>query len=69
MRFFDAIWDFFERFADHLATRRRLSRFTCGDCERHNQCGLPPSDRCAVRMAQIARDGDHPRSRSLDAVY
>jgi hypothetical protein len=34
---------------------RRESDFTCGDCERSDRCGLPPSDTCIVRAEQIAR--------------
>jgi len=42
-----------------MALRRR-PEFTCGDCERSDRCGLPPSDRCIVKAAQIAR-GDWTR--------
>jgi len=38
----------------------RRPEFTCGDCERSDRCGLPPSDRCIVKAAQIAR-GDWTR--------
>jgi hypothetical protein len=40
------------------ATSNRLSRFTCGDCERNQKCGLAPHDDCLVKIMQIARDGD-----------
>jgi hypothetical protein len=41
-------------------------KFSCGDCERNASCGLPPSDQCAVRAEQIARDGDRRfRRRTL----
>lgn|SRR5512135_1702342 len=39
-------------------TTRRLSRFTCGDCERSERCGLPPDDGCVIKAIHIARDGD-----------
>ena len=41
-----------------LTASRRLSDFSCGDCDRNEQCGLPPHDKCVVKALQIARDGD-----------
>jgi len=38
------------------------SDFTCGDCERSDRCGLPPSNTCIVRAEQIAR-GDWKAKR------
>jgi hypothetical protein len=38
-----------------VAALRRRPEFTCGDCERSERCGLPPSDRCIVKAAQIGR--------------
>jgi len=63
MRLLDAIREAFRRLADHIAVQRRLSRFTCGDCERHDRCGKLPSENCIARVAQIARDGDRSRPR------
>ena len=42
-------------------------RFTCGDCERNAQCGLPPHNDCVERLTQMARDkGDvRPPQRFL----
>lgn len=43
-------------------------QFTCGDCERNAQCGLPPHDDCLHRIEQISRDDtypQHPRSAAL----
>jgi hypothetical protein len=40
------------------AASNRFSRFTCGDCERNEQCGLAPHDDCLVKAMQIARDDD-----------
>jgi len=51
-----------------LVGRRQSSRFSCGDCERNEQCGLPPDDNCEFRLMQIARDGDRP-SRPYDYDY
>jgi hypothetical protein len=50
-----------------LVTARRIGRrflesisssteFTCGDCERSDRCGRPPTAECAVKLAQIERD-------------
>lgn len=30
--------------------------FACGDCERLQRCGRPPTDECAVKLAQLERD-------------
>lgn len=38
-------------------------KFNCGDCERNEQCGLPPHDDCTFRLLQIARDGEKQRPR------
>jgi hypothetical protein len=57
-----AIQGIFARFARTVAALRRRPDFTCADCERSDRCGLPPSDRCIVRAAQIAR-GDWSRKR------
>jgi hypothetical protein len=58
MRALDLIRKISEKIAENIATSRRLSRFTCGDCERNERCGLPPDDKCVVKAMQIARDGD-----------
>jgi len=39
-----------------LAKRLSGPEFTCGDCERSDRCGRPPSAECAVKMAQLERD-------------
>jgi hypothetical protein len=57
-----AIQDFFARFARTVVALRRPPEFTCGDCDRSDRCGRPPSDRCIVRAAQIAR-GDWTKKR------
>jgi hypothetical protein len=49
-------------------TSRRLSRFTCGDCEQSERCGLPPDDGCVIKAMHIARDGDQ-RARRPRAAY
>jgi len=51
-----------------LVERRRSSRFTCGDCDRNAQCGLPPHDDCVFRLTQMAQDGDRP-SRPYNYFY
>jgi hypothetical protein len=62
------------RIAAAMAKLRRQDEFTCGDCERSDRCGLPPSEDCVVRAAQLARgDWDLRRrtralSRSIGAM-
>jgi len=50
-----------------IATIRRRSAFNCGDCERSDRCGLPPSDTCMIRAEQIAR-GDWKARRRAKAL-
>jgi hypothetical protein len=38
-----------------LIARARRQEFACGDCERWERCGQPPSEQCIVRAAQLAR--------------
>jgi hypothetical protein len=54
-----------------VATERRLSRFTCGDCDRWARCGLPPDANCVYRAAQVADDEWRlrRRARSLAALF
>ena len=47
----------------NLLVHQPLSHFSCGDCERNAQCGLPPHDDCVFRLTQIARDGDRLSQR------
>jgi hypothetical protein len=67
MRTANPLDDVFAKFADTLAALRRRSGFTCGDCERSDRCGLPPSDRCIVRAEQIVR-GDWKIKRRAKAL-
>jgi len=64
----EGIRTIFAKIADRIATSRRVSRFTCGDCERNERCGLPPHDDCPVKAAQIARDGEY-RQRESAGYY
>jgi hypothetical protein len=57
----------FAKFASTVAALRRRFDFNCGDCERSDRCGLPPSDRCIFRAAQIAR-GDWKIKRRAKAL-
>jgi hypothetical protein len=36
----------------------RPPEFTCGDCERYPQCGLPPDADCVEKALQRERDPD-----------
>ena len=51
----NAIRDIFTEVSNRIVAMRRQSDFTCGDCERSDRCGLPPSDTCIARAEQIAR--------------
>jgi len=57
----------FSAFAGFLAPRKP-AQFNCGDCERNEQCGLPPHDDCTDRLLQIARDGEN-RARRPDYLH
>ena len=61
MHALDTIRQISTKIADMIATRRRLSEITCGDCERWEHCGLPPNAVCVAKAAQIARNGATPR--------
>lgn len=54
---FEAIRGTIAKLARRVTWRRRQPDFVCGECERWRRCGLPPSDQCIVRAAQIARNG------------
>jgi hypothetical protein len=62
----NSIQDLLAKFARFVALRQD-SNFTCGDCERSDRCGLPPSKNCIVRAAQIAR-GDWKAKRRAKIV-
>jgi hypothetical protein len=52
----------------NVAAPRPSPRFSCGDCERNEKCGLPPHEDCEFRIMQVVRDGDY-RSRRPDYLY
>ncbi len=56
----------FATISGRIAAMRRLSRFTCGDCEFSDRCDLPPSENCVLRQDQIAR-GDWKVRRQAKA--
>jgi len=45
----------FTRLARLIDALHTCREFTCSDCERWERCGLPPSDTCVVRAAQLER--------------
>jgi hypothetical protein len=55
------------KLANKIAALRRHSEFTCGDCERVERCGLPPSEDCLIRIEQLSREDRYlgERARSL----
>jgi hypothetical protein len=56
MRALDVVQGIFTKLASIVTVRGR-SDFACGECERWERCGLPPSDKCIVMAVQIARNG------------
>jgi hypothetical protein len=60
MRVFDFVPAILAKLTSMNATLRRTSEFTCGDCERVDRCGLPPSDDCIEKAAQIERGWTRP---------
>ena len=52
----------FKKVATRLSTIGVKPTFYCGDCERWERCGQPPSVNCIIRAAQIAR-GDERQNR------
>ena len=52
--------------AGRVAATRRHAEFTCSDCARWQQCGLPPSDDCLIRIEQMSQE-DRDLQRRVDA--
>jgi hypothetical protein len=52
------IRDIFTRTRDFIDGLRRPPEFVCGDCERNQQCGLPPHNDCIEKALQRERDPD-----------
>jgi hypothetical protein len=50
-------------------TMPRRRPFECGDCERWQRCGRPPSDECIVLAAQLARDAEKSFTRSAVSFW
>jgi hypothetical protein len=44
-----------------LSARRNDAEFSCGDCRVSERCGLPPSEKCVARAAQISDGRERPR--------
>ena len=64
MQAFHSIRAVIDRIGRQLAAAGTKSDFTCGECERWERCGQPPSEDCVIRAAQIARDGDRISRRT-----
>jgi hypothetical protein len=58
MRGFDFFPKLLTRLTTLIATWRQRPDFVCGDCERWERCGLPPSDKCIAKAEQIARKAE-----------
>ena len=63
MRTRDTIRAGLDRMMTAITLRRANDQFVCGDCERWERCGRPPSDDCVIKAAQMARDADRPKKR------
>jgi len=66
MRAIQSLKAAFRAIAGRIAAARSRPDFYCGQCERWERCGLPPSENCIVRLAQIARDGEASTRRSAN---
>ena len=67
MRALNRIREAFAGLGGTIAAFRRQAEwdnFQCGDCERREQCGLPPDKNCVVKAAQIECNGGRPRRRA-----
>jgi hypothetical protein len=51
--------------AKSIVGRSRPTEFSCGDCNRRDQCGLPPHRDCVVMAEQLALDGGKSVRRKL----
>ena len=60
MQVLDFVQGVLAKLASMSATLRRSSELNCGDCERKERCGLPPSDDCIEKAAQIERGWTRP---------
>jgi len=49
------VWNALVALAGRIAAAQRRPQFTCADCERAPQCGLPPRDDCLIRIERISR--------------
>jgi len=54
----EPIQDIFARVRDFIDGLRRPPEFVCGDCDRNQQCGLPPHEDCIEKAMQRERDPD-----------
>ena len=53
MKIFERIGAVCANFWRLLAGPAAPKDFTCGECHKRESCGLPPSDQCIARAAQI----------------
>ena len=65
MRVFDAVQATIAKLTGLIARARRGPEFFCAECERREQCALPPDNRCVVMAAQIERNGGRSVKRAI----
>jgi positive regulator of sigma E activity len=59
MRLLDSLSRMIIRFSNGIAAFRRLASFTCGDCAQSESCGLPPNEKCVMKVMQISRGAEN----------
>jgi hypothetical protein len=65
MRVFDAVQATIAKLTALIARARRGREFFCAECERREQCALPPDNQCVVMAAQIERNGGRSVKRAI----
>jgi hypothetical protein len=65
MRAFDAVQAVIAKLTAQIARARQGREFSCAECERREQCALPPDSRCVVMAAQVERNGGRSVKRAV----
>jgi hypothetical protein len=65
MRAFEAVQAVIAKLTALIARARQRPEFFCAECERREQCALPPSNQCVVMAAQIERNGGRSVKRAI----
>ena len=65
MRVFDAARAAIAKLTALITQAGQGPEFFCAECERREQCALPPDNRCVVMAAQIERNGGRSVKRAI----